>query len=164
MKQINRSKISLVFGAVLLGLLTGCIVAPPQRVVYSAPPPVYVETVMVHGGYVYYPGYQVYYSSHSRQYVFLEGSPGLRARRRHASRWTCCLPRRRWHSISRMRRQLIMPQWSGSIRKVGNPQERNPTTGRTRNMMVMEMARATATARGTPSTTERTSALPSFQE
>jgi hypothetical protein len=30
--------------------------------------------VVVHGGYVYYPGYQVYYSSDSRQYIYLEGS------------------------------------------------------------------------------------------
>jgi hypothetical protein len=35
---------------------------------------VYVErTVVVRENYVYYPGYQVYYSGNTRQYVYLEG-------------------------------------------------------------------------------------------
>jgi hypothetical protein len=74
MKQTKYSKIGLLSGIALSAVLTGCVVAPPQRVVYAEPPPVYVETVVVHGGYVYYPGYQVYYSGNSRQYVYLEGS------------------------------------------------------------------------------------------
>jgi hypothetical protein len=62
---------------VILGVLTGCVgyvEEPRQRVVYAPPPPVRVETaVVVQDDYVYYPGYQVYYSSNRRQYVYLEG-------------------------------------------------------------------------------------------
>jgi len=77
MKKTTSSTIGFVFCTVLLGALTGCVGhvdGHHHRAVYSAPPPVYVETVVVHGGYVYYPGHQVYYSSRSRQYVYLEGS------------------------------------------------------------------------------------------
>jgi hypothetical protein len=38
--------------------------------VYVQPPSLYVEGGP---GYVYYPGYQVYYSSHTRQYVYQDG-------------------------------------------------------------------------------------------
>jgi hypothetical protein len=67
--------IGLVLGTVLLGALTGCIVdRPRQGRVYVAPPPVYVEReVVVQPQYVYYPGYQVYYSSNTRQFVYQEG-------------------------------------------------------------------------------------------
>jgi hypothetical protein len=41
--------------------------------VYAQPPPVQVE-VVAQDDYVYYPSYQVYYSGHTRQYVYLEGS------------------------------------------------------------------------------------------
>ena len=45
-----------------------------MRRVYAPPPPVYVEAgVVVQDDYVYYPGYQVYYSSNRRQYIYLEG-------------------------------------------------------------------------------------------
>ena len=74
MKRRKSSKIGLVFGTVLLGALTGCVVAPRHRVVYATPPPNYGETVIVvQDDYVYYPGYQVYYSSNRRQYIYLEG-------------------------------------------------------------------------------------------
>jgi hypothetical protein len=70
-------KIGFVLGAALLGALTGCIGyvdGPRQGRVYAEPPPVYVEGgVVVQDDYVYYPGYQVYYSSNRRQYVYLEG-------------------------------------------------------------------------------------------
>ena len=40
----------------------------------APPPPVYAESrVVVEPEYVYYPGYQVYYSGNTRQYVYLEG-------------------------------------------------------------------------------------------
>jgi hypothetical protein len=43
--------------------------------VYAPPPPVYVESaVIVHDDYVYYPGYEVYYSSNRRQYTYRDGS------------------------------------------------------------------------------------------
>jgi hypothetical protein len=42
--------------------------------VYAPPPPVYVESaVVLEDDYVYYPGYQVYYGSNRRQYVYREG-------------------------------------------------------------------------------------------
>lgn len=74
MNRTKSSSTGFVFGAALLSVLTGCVVAPRHRVVYGAPPPVYEERVaVVQDDYVYYPGYQVYYSSNRRQYIFLEG-------------------------------------------------------------------------------------------
>ena len=73
-----RSKFSNIgfgIGLALLGGLTGCVVAPQHQVVYAPVPPGYPETVVVVADdYIYYPGYQVYYSSNRRQYVYLEGS------------------------------------------------------------------------------------------
>ncbi len=60
----------------LAGMLTGCVGYhdEPRHVHRYAPPPVYVEpAVVVQDDYVYYPGYQVYYSSKHRHYVYLEG-------------------------------------------------------------------------------------------
>jgi hypothetical protein len=66
-----------VLGAALLGTLTGCIAhvdSPRQARVYAPPPPVYVESrVVVQDDYVYYPGYEVYYSSSRRQYTYRDG-------------------------------------------------------------------------------------------
>ena len=77
MNRTKCSKIGFVFGAGLLGALTGCVgyVDEPRHArVYAPPPPVYVEAgVGVQDDYVYYPGYQVYYSSNRRQYIYLEG-------------------------------------------------------------------------------------------
>lgn len=59
----------------LAGMLAGCVgyVEEPRRV-YVAPPAVQVETaVVVEDDYVYYPSYQVYYSSRHHHYVYLEG-------------------------------------------------------------------------------------------
>ncbi|MEI7728735.1 MAG: hypothetical protein WCO56_04155 [Verrucomicrobiota bacterium] len=78
MNRTKYSKIGLVSGVVLLGTLTGCIGyvdGTRARRVYVQPPSVQVETgVMVQDDYVYYPGYEVYYSSNRRQYVYLEGN------------------------------------------------------------------------------------------
>jgi hypothetical protein len=64
-------------GAALFGVLTGCVGhvhEPNQVVVYAPPQPVYVGAgVVVQGDYVYYPGYQVYYSTSRRQYIYQEG-------------------------------------------------------------------------------------------
>lgn len=79
MKRMKCSTIGFVFGTALLGALTGCVgyvhEPRPERVyVPPPPPPVYVEReVVVQNDYVYYPGYQVYYSSSRRHYVYLEG-------------------------------------------------------------------------------------------
>jgi hypothetical protein len=77
MNKAKCSKCGFVFGAVLLGALSGCVgyvEGPRPARVYAEPVPVYVERgVVVPEDYVYYPGYQVYYSSTRRQYVYLEG-------------------------------------------------------------------------------------------
>jgi hypothetical protein len=73
MKRTKLSKIGLVFGAALFGVLTGCVThdhRPQQGTLYAPPAPGYV---VVEDDYVYYPGYQVYYSRNRRQYVYLEG-------------------------------------------------------------------------------------------
>jgi hypothetical protein len=80
MKHSNIGFIGFVFGTALLSVLTGCIGyvdAPRRQAVYAQPPPpppvVYVETQVVQPEYVYYPGYQVYYSRNTQRYVYLEG-------------------------------------------------------------------------------------------
>ena len=69
-------KIGFVFCAALLGALTGCIYVdrPGHGEVYVHTPTVQVEVgAAVQDDYVYYPGYQVYYSSNRRQFTYLEG-------------------------------------------------------------------------------------------
>ena len=70
-------RLGFAIGTALLGAQTGCIGyvdGPPQARAYAPPPPVYVESAVVaQDNYVYYPGYQVYYSGNTRQYVYLEG-------------------------------------------------------------------------------------------
>ena len=77
MKTTKLKQIGLASSAALLGVLAGCIgyVEEPHHArVYAPAPTVYVEAgVSVHDDYVYYPGYEVYYSSSRRQYVYLEG-------------------------------------------------------------------------------------------
>ena len=76
MKRTKCTKIGFVFGVALLGVLTGCVGyddRPHHTRVYGAPPPDYVETVVVQDDYVYYPSYQVYYSSYRHQYIYLDG-------------------------------------------------------------------------------------------
>jgi len=69
--------INLVIGTALIGTLTGCIGyvdGPPQGRVYVQPPSVQVEAgFAVQDDYVYYPSYQIYYSSHRNQYAYQEG-------------------------------------------------------------------------------------------
>ena len=70
-------KIGIIFGTAFLAALTGCIGyvdGPRHGEVYVRPPSVQVEAgVVVQDDYVYYPGYQVYYSSNRRQYVYRDG-------------------------------------------------------------------------------------------
>ena len=77
MNRTKCSKIGLLFGAALWGALTGCVGhvdGPRHGAVYVQPPPVQVGAgVVVQDDYVYYPGYQVYYSSNRRQYVYRDG-------------------------------------------------------------------------------------------
>ncbi len=70
----KTTKIGFVLGATLLTTLTGCVgyVDGPRTGVYAAPP--VVETsVVVEDDYVYYPNYEIYYSSSRHQYAYLEG-------------------------------------------------------------------------------------------
>ncbi len=65
----------MVFALTLVGTLTGCIDGPHHAAVYVDPSPVYVRSdIVVYDDYVYYPSYQVYYSSRSSHYIYLEGS------------------------------------------------------------------------------------------
>lgn len=76
MKIVKLSKIGVVFGVALLSALTGCVshVDGPRGEVYAPAPSVYVESgVAVQDDYVYYPAYQVYYSSYRHQYVYRNG-------------------------------------------------------------------------------------------
>ena len=77
MKRTKYSKIGFVSGVALLGAVTGCVGyvdRPRHERVYAQPQRVYVESrVVVQDDYVYYPGYQVYYSSNRRQYIYQDG-------------------------------------------------------------------------------------------
>jgi hypothetical protein len=68
----KAGQFGLALAATFLLALTGCVgyvQGPPQGNVYVAPP-----VVVVQDDYVYYPNYQVYYSSSRHQYAYLEGS------------------------------------------------------------------------------------------
>ena len=69
------NQVSLGLSAALLFTLTGCVAyvdRPAQGSVYIAPP---VEPVVfVEDDYVYYPGYEVYYSSRRHQYAYRDGN------------------------------------------------------------------------------------------
>ena len=68
----RTNKVGRVLCGMLLGTLTGCVAyvdRPPQGSVYVAPPVVVVED-----DYIYYPDYEVYYSSSRHQYAYREGS------------------------------------------------------------------------------------------
>ncbi len=70
----KADKAGLVLGVALLATSTGCVgyVDGPRAGVYVAPP--VVETgVVVEDDYVYYPDYQIYYSSSRHQYFWPEG-------------------------------------------------------------------------------------------
>lgn len=55
----------------LLGSVAGCVHESRHRADYYVPPPDYVEVGgVVRDDYFYYPGYQVYYSSYRRQYIY----------------------------------------------------------------------------------------------
>jgi hypothetical protein len=65
----TADRAGFVLGAVLLVTLTGCVgyVDGPRAGVYVAP------VVVMQDDYVYYPNYEVYYSSSRHQYAYLEG-------------------------------------------------------------------------------------------
>ena len=64
-------KFVFLSSAAVLVMLSGCVGyvdGPRPDAGYTVDP-----TVVVQDDYVYYPGYQVYYSSSRRQYVYLDG-------------------------------------------------------------------------------------------
>jgi len=66
----KADKAGFVLGAVLLVTLTGCVAyVDGPRAGIQVEPYVFVTQ----DDYVYYPGYEVYYSSSRRQYAYLEG-------------------------------------------------------------------------------------------
>ena len=71
--RILGDRAGLVVCSLLLGTLTGCIgyVEQPRREVVhvQSPSPV----IVVQDDYVYYPGYEVYYSSTRRHYIYRDG-------------------------------------------------------------------------------------------
>ena len=68
-KQATAVKLGFLLCAVTAGALSGCYVeGPPHAQVYAPAP-----TVVVQDDYVYYPGYQVYYSNSRHQYRYQEG-------------------------------------------------------------------------------------------
>jgi hypothetical protein len=75
-RPVAISNIGLL-GVALAGALTGCAGyddRPRYQSEYRQPPPVYAESgVVVEPQYVYYPGYETYYSSNTHQYVYREG-------------------------------------------------------------------------------------------
>ena len=63
-------RIGFALGAALVVALTGCTTyVETPRAQVSVAQPVFVEQ----DDYVYYPGYDVYYSNHRHQYAYMEG-------------------------------------------------------------------------------------------
>lgn len=76
MKETKTTTIGFVFGTAFLGLLAGCVgyVDGPRAGGYTPETSLYVERgVAAQDDYVYYPGYQVYYSGSRHQYVYQDG-------------------------------------------------------------------------------------------
>jgi len=71
----KADKVGLVLTAAVLVTLTGCVgyVDGPSAGIYAAPPVVEVG-VAVQDDYVYYPDYEIYYSSSRHQYAYREGN------------------------------------------------------------------------------------------
>jgi len=76
-KQVRIDKIGFVLCATLAGALTGCggyVDEPRGGGAYIDSPSAYVQSeVVVQPEYVYYPAYEVYYSSNTRQYFYRQG-------------------------------------------------------------------------------------------
>ncbi len=71
---LSANQVGLVLGAALLPLLLGCVAEPRRsRVRVYAPSVSVQDAVIMEDDYVYYPGYEVYYSSNRRQYVYRDG-------------------------------------------------------------------------------------------
>lgn len=69
------TRVGLTSGVIVLGALTGCVgyVDGPRRERVYVAPPVVETTIVVEDDYVYYPSYEVYYSSRRHQYAYRDG-------------------------------------------------------------------------------------------
>ena len=69
------SVIGLICGVAVLSSLIGCVGGPGRSVVRVQSSPGYVQNdMMQEDDYVYYPGYETYYSSNRHQYLYRDGS------------------------------------------------------------------------------------------
>jgi hypothetical protein len=72
------NKTGFILSTALLAALTGCVAEPPSTV-YRGRPPVRVQaTIAFQDDYVYYPGYETYYSQNRHEFVYLEGNAWVR--------------------------------------------------------------------------------------
>jgi len=73
-KQTVLGRIGVILFAATAAELTGCVgyVDGPRGGAYAEAAPAYGESV-VQDDYVYYPGYEVYYSRNRRQYIYRDG-------------------------------------------------------------------------------------------
>jgi len=74
-KRAVIGRIGIVLFAATTAALTGCVgyVDRPRGETAYVEHPVYVEGNLVQDDYVYYPGYEVYYSRNRRQYIYRDG-------------------------------------------------------------------------------------------
>ena len=71
--SLKANNVRFTLGAVALVTLAGCVgyVEEPRGRVYVAPPAI-ETTVVVQDDYVYYPGFETYYSSSRHHYLYQE--------------------------------------------------------------------------------------------
>jgi hypothetical protein len=74
--KIGKARIAL--GAVIVGALTG-FVAHPEAAHASVTVTVAPNTFEAQDDYVYYPGYNVYYSKHHHKYAYLQNNTWVSA-------------------------------------------------------------------------------------
>jgi hypothetical protein len=67
--------VGIVFGVAIMGAWTGCVgyVDRGEPVVMYPIEPVAQTTFVIEDDYVYYPSYQIYYSSRRHQYAYRDG-------------------------------------------------------------------------------------------
>jgi len=66
----------ILIGTALLTLCgsSGCVYETRHARAYAPPPPIYTQTtIAVNDDFIYYPAYEVYFSSNRRQYIYRDG-------------------------------------------------------------------------------------------
>ena len=107
---------------------------PPPREGYAPPAPVRVESeVGLQDEYVYYPGYEIYYNSHRRQYTYREGNSWVSrpAPPRVAVDVLFASPSVRldFHDAPEAHHQAIVRQYPKHWAPPGKPHDRNQGRG-----------------------------------